>query len=159
LSLKAVRGAGFHKQGYRVWRGNVDSPRTAGECRFTANRGGMSIYREPRRNVDLSRTAEECQFTADRGGMSIYRGPRGNVDLSRMAGECRFTANRGGMSIHRGWRGNVDLPRIPEECTAIDIGIASCRRHPLLERAGPGGTFERKSGLFGPRSCRMVLKL
>jgi hypothetical protein len=85
-------------------------PRTAEECRFIANRRGMSIYREPRRNVDLSRTTEECRFIANRGGMSIYRESRRNADLSRTAEECRFIAYYRGMSIYRASRGNVDSP-------------------------------------------------
>jgi hypothetical protein len=74
--------------------GNVDPPRSAGECRFTAKRGGMSIYREAGGNVDLSRNAGQCRFTAKRGGISIYHGPRGNVDLLRIAGASGFNVWR-----------------------------------------------------------------
>jgi hypothetical protein len=54
---------------YRGSRGNVDSSWIAGDVDLSWIAGGISIYREPRRNVDLSRTAEECRFTANRGGM------------------------------------------------------------------------------------------
>jgi hypothetical protein len=91
---------------YRESRKNVDLPRIVGECRSTANRGGMSIQRGSRGNVDPPRIVEECRFTAHRGRMSIHRESRKNVDLPRIARECRFTANRAAMSIYRDcvWR-------------------------------------------------------
>jgi hypothetical protein len=116
-SIKLIRGdQRCLGRGYRVSRGDVDLPRIAEECRFTADRGGMSIHREPRGNVNSSRITGECRFTANRGGMSIHRESRGNVDLAGIAAECRFSADRRGISTYRGPRRNVDSPRIADEC-------------------------------------------
>jgi hypothetical protein len=60
----------------------------------------MSIYRGSRGNVDSSWIAGERRFIADRGGMSIPREPRRNVDSPRITGECRFNVWRPAGGIH-----------------------------------------------------------